>query len=82
MPTKFFTNDKTNSLYEKFHGVFTNMPNLYAFNAVIGYFRSSGYFSIKEHLLKVPNVKILVGINVDHMAVEAQRLRCCFSPIN
>lgn len=73
MSTKFFTNEKSNSLYEKFLGVFTYMPNLYAFNAVIGYFRSSGYFAIREHLLKVPKVKILVGINVDHMAAEAQR---------
>ncbi|MBZ0201877.1 MAG: helicase [Ignavibacteria bacterium] len=73
MPTKFFTNENSNSLYEKFLGVFTYMPNLYAFNAVVGYFRSSGYFSIREHLLKIPKVKILVGINVDHMAAEAQR---------
>ena len=73
MPTKFFTNEKTNSLYEKFLGVFTYMPNLYAFNAVVGYFRSSGYFSIREHLIKIPKVKILIGINVDHMAAEAQR---------
>ncbi len=73
MSTKFFTNEKSNSLFEKFEGVFTYMPNLYAFNAVVGYFRSSGYFSIREHLLKVPKVKILVGINVDHMAAEAQR---------
>ncbi len=73
MPTKFFTNEQSNSLYEKFIGVFTYMPNLFAFNAVVGYFRSSGYFSIREHLLKVPKVKILIGINVDHLAAEAQR---------
>jgi len=73
MSTKFFTNEAANSLFNKFLGVFQYMPNLYAFKAVVGYFRASGYYAIREHLQKVPNVKILVGINVDHMIAEAQR---------
>lgn len=73
MSTKFFTNHDNNSLYKKFLGVFKYMPNLYAFQAVVGYFRSSGYYQIREHILKVNKVKILVGINVDHMVAEAQR---------
>ena len=54
-------------------GVFTYMPNLYAFHAVVGYFRASGYFAIREHLNKISKVRILVGINVDNMIAEAQR---------
>lgn len=55
------------------------MPNLYAFNAVVGFFRASGYFAIREHLLKVPKVKILVGINVDHIIAEANRKGMLFT---
>lgn len=73
MPTKFFTNRDNNTLHNKFLGVFTNIVNLNAFYSVIGYFRSSGYYAIREHLLKIPNVKILVGINVDKIISEAQR---------
>jgi superfamily II DNA/RNA helicase len=49
------------------------MQNLYAFHAVIGYFRSSGYFALQPYLKNIKNIKILVGINVDHMFAEAQR---------
>lgn len=65
MSTKFFTNEGDNSLLKKFKGAFEHIADIYAFHAVVGYFRSSGYFSIREHLQRVPEVKILVGINVD-----------------
>lgn len=73
MSLKFFTNELDNSLFKKFTGAFENIANLYAFHAVVGYFRSSGYFKIREHLLKLPEVKILVGINVDLISAEAKR---------
>lgn len=73
MSTKFFTNENGNSLLKKFKGAFEHIANIYAFHAVVGYFRSSGYFSIREHLLKVPEVKILVGINVDAISAEAKK---------
>lgn len=73
MSSKFFTNESDNSVLKKFEGVFTYMSNLYAFHAVVGYFRSSGYFSIRNHLINLKEVKILVGIDVDHIAAEAQR---------
>ncbi|WP_338877280.1 helicase-related protein (plasmid) [Spirosoma sp. SC4-14] len=73
MSSKFFTNRNGNSLLTKFEGVFTNLVNLYAFHAVVGYFRASGYFAIREYLLKIPEVKILVGINVDKLSADAQR---------
>lgn len=49
------------------------MKGLYAFHALVGYFRSSGYFALQPYLKKIPIVKILVGINVDQMFAEAQR---------
>tara|TARA_R100001143_G_C3361001_1_gene135708 strand:- start:16238 stop:19510 length:3273 start_codon:yes stop_codon:yes gene_type:complete len=73
MSSNFFTNQEGNSLLKKFRGVFKKVSNLYAFHAVVGYFRASGYFAIREHLLKLGEVKILVGINVDHMIADAKR---------
>ena len=73
MSTKFFTNREDNSLFKKFKGAFDHMANIYAFHAVVGYFRASGYFPIREYLHKVPEVNILVGINVDQISAEAKR---------
>ena len=39
---------------------------------MVGFFRSSGYFSIRPFLEKVPNIRILVGINVDSIAAKYQ----------
>ncbi len=73
MSTKIFTNNIGNSLIRKFKGAFEHIANIYAFHAIVGYFRASGYFAIREHLLKVPQVKILVGINVDKISAEAKK---------
>lgn len=73
MSTKFFTNQNEKSLYNKFTSIIEQMKDLYAFHALVGYFRSSGYFEIQEHLRRIPKVKILVGINVDSMFAEAHR---------
>lgn len=73
MSTKFFTNNEGNSLHKKFTGAFKHIANIEAFHAVVGYFRASGYFPIREHLLKVPEVKILVGIDVDKISAEAKK---------
>lgn len=66
MSTKFFTNSNENTLIEKFKGVFT-YTQVAAFDALVGYFRSSGYFRIREFLKDVKQVRILVGIDVDHL---------------
>ncbi|MFT3676574.1 MAG: helicase-related protein [Chitinophagaceae bacterium] len=73
MSTKFFTNEGGNSLFKKFTGAFEHIANMHAFHAVVGYFRASGYFPIRNHLLKVPEVKILVGIDVDKVSAEAKK---------
>lgn len=67
MPTKFFTNQGDNSLLKKFEGVFTNIESIRHFDALVGYFRASGYFKIRAFLDKIPNIRILVGINVDQL---------------
>lgn len=67
MPTKFFTNQNDNSLLKKFEGVFTNIESIRHFDALVGYFRTSGYFKVRAFLDKIPKIRILVGINVDKL---------------
>ncbi|MBX3295013.1 MAG: DEAD/DEAH box helicase family protein [Acidobacteria bacterium] len=73
MSSKFFTNSSDRSLFDKFTGIVESMKDLYAFHAVVGYFRSSGYFALQPYLKNLNEIKILVGINVDQMFAEAQR---------
>ena len=66
MSTKFFTNKDENSLFDKFKGVFT-YQNIHHFDALIGYFRASGYFKLRPFLENVVETRILVGIDVDKL---------------
>ena len=38
------------TLFDKFKGIIEHMKDLYAFHAVAGYFRSSGYFALQPCL--------------------------------
>lgn len=67
MPTKFFTNKDDKSLIKKFEGVFKNIDSIRHFDALVGYFRTSGYFKVRAFLDKIPKIRILVGINVDQL---------------
>lgn len=73
MSSKFFTNETGRGLFDKFTGIIENMKDLYAFHAVVGYFRSSGYFALQPFLKDLKEIKILVGINVDQIFAETQR---------
>jgi superfamily II DNA/RNA helicase/HKD family nuclease len=73
MSTRFFTNNEGNNLIDKFEGVFTFNPNIEYFDALVGYFRASGYFRIRPFLNKVPKIRILVGINVDRLIADAHK---------
>lgn len=70
MSTHFFTNRDDNSLLKKFEGVLEHVPNLRHFDALVGYFRSSGYFKLRPFLKNIEHIQILVGINVDQLAVK------------
>ena len=67
MSTKFFTNQGENNLLRKFEGVFENIESIRHFDALVGYFRASGYFKVRPFLNKIPKIRILVGINVDKL---------------
>ena len=59
MSSKFFTNQGGNSLLKKFEGVFENIESIRHFDALVGYFRASGYFKIRPFLDKIPKIRIL-----------------------
>lgn len=80
MSTNFFTNQRSNTLYNKFVGVFEYMKNIEYLKSVIGYFRASGYFAIREHFPDDLQVKIIAGINVDPLIALAQNKGLLFNP--
>lgn len=73
MSTRFFTNYGEQTLFKKFQGVFQSNPDIEWFDALVGFLRASGYFAIRPYLEKVPNIRILVGINVDAIMADYHR---------
>jgi len=70
MSTQFFTNRDNNNLLTKFQGVLEHIPNLHSFDALVGYFRSTGYFKLRPFLENIQQIQILVGINVDQISAQ------------
>ena len=68
MSSKFFNNASGNTLFDKLKGIASGMANFDRFLAVVGFFRSSGYFKLRKELKDVEEIKILVGINIDDIA--------------
>lgn len=79
MNTNFFTNEHENTLLEKIEGIF-QYKNVHFFDALVGYFRASGYFRIRKFIENVPEVRVLVGINIDKLTYEANRQGFLFDP--
>lgn len=65
MSTKFFNNGHGNTLFDKLKGIASEMATFDRFLAVVGFFRSSGYFKLRKELGDISEIKILVGINID-----------------
>ena len=61
--TKFFTNDADNGLYKRFTDT---LESAKYFDALVGYFRVSGFKLIANSLQNVEKIRILVGINTDY----------------
>ena len=81
MGTNFFTNEKENILLEKIEGVF-KYKKVHFFDALVGYFRASGYFRIRKFIQQTPHIRILVGINVDKLTYQANQQGLLFNPNN
>lgn len=80
MATRFFTNTAENTLLNKFKGVFGSNKDIECFDALVGFLRASGYFSIRPLLNDVPQIRILVGINVDSLIANYHRQGLLFLP--
>ena len=65
MSSKFFNNTPGNTLFDKLKGIASGMKTFDRFLAVVGFFRSSGYFKLRRELGNISEIKILVGINID-----------------
>ena len=65
MSTKFFNNGAGHTLFDKLKGIASEMATFDRFLAVVGFFRSSGYFRLRKELGDISEIKILVGINID-----------------
>jgi superfamily II DNA/RNA helicase/HKD family nuclease len=72
MSTKFFTNEEQNTLLNKIEGIFKH-KNIYFLDALVGYFRASGYFQIREFVESAQEIRILVGINIDSLVYQANQ---------
>ncbi len=74
MATKFFNNENGDTLFAKFTGIAEGMgANFHTFQAVSGYFRSSGYFKLRRELKSTQKIQVLVGINIDNVFRKSQR---------
>ena len=68
-----FTNKNGNTLMREFEGVLSNNPTIKNLDAVVGFLRASGYFTLRPFLDNINKARVLVGINVDKYIVEAAR---------
>lgn len=80
--TKFFNNTGKNTLFEKLKGIAKGMATFDQFLAVVGFFRSSGYFKLRKELGDVKEIKILVGINIDDIFRKYNKARQVLSDSN
>lgn len=73
MNSHIFTNKNGNTLMCEFEGVLSNNPSIKNLDAVIGFLRASGYFSLRPFLDNINKARVLIGINVDKYIAEAAR---------
>ena len=68
-----FTNRDGNTLMKEFEGVLSHNPQIRNLDAVVGFLRASGYFSLRPFLNSIKSVRVLIGIDVDKYIAEAAR---------
>lgn len=78
--SNFFTNRDGNTLMKEFEGILNNNPQVKNLDAVVGFLRASGYFTLRPFLDGINKVRVLIGIDVDkYIARAAQRGRLFFA---
>ena len=74
-----FTNRDGNTLMREFEGVLQHNPYIRNLDAVVGFLRASGYFSLRPFLDNISKVRVLIGIDVDkYIAKAAQQGKLFF----
>lgn len=69
--SNFFTNKNGNTLMKEFEGILQHNQNIKNLDAVLGFLRASGYFSLRPFLDNINRVRILIGIDVDKYIAQA-----------
>lgn len=64
---QFFTNENGRELANRFERIFKKTKY---FDALVGYFRTSGFFKMYSSLEAVKHIRILVGLNVDKFTID------------
>ena len=74
-----FTNKDGNTLIKEFEGVLQHNLQIRNLDAVVGFLRASGYFSLRPFLDNIGKVRVLIGIDVDkYIAKAAQQGKLFF----
>lgn len=71
--SRFFTNRDGNTLMKEFEGILENNPQVKNLDAVVGFLRASGYFTLRPFLDGINKVRILIGIDVDKYIAKAHQ---------
>ena len=58
---------------KEFEGILSNNPQVKNLDAVVGFLRASGYFSLRPFLDGINKVRILIGIDVDKYIARAHQ---------
>ena len=64
----FFTNEPERSLYDRFGRILNK--NTQFFDVLVGYFRASGFYLLKDYLSKVEKTRVLIGLNADKQTLD------------
>jgi superfamily II DNA/RNA helicase/HKD family nuclease len=63
----FFTNEPDQALIDRFK---STLKSVQFFDVIVGYFRTSGFYLMKDALEDVDKIRILVGLDVDKRTYE------------
>jgi len=63
----FFTNEKGATLLDRFK---TTLTNVRYFDILVGYFRSTGFFSLYESFENIEKIRIVIGLSIDERSYE------------